>query len=192
MPSPGPNTKTFVCPWWFIRSFDNPLRRIFHNPVPILADIVRPGDHCLDVGCGYGYFAIPLARLVGEKGRVTAVDIQPEMLEGLRRRLEKSGVEARVTVQLSGTSGLHLNEMFDFTLAFWMVHEVPDRAQLLREIADHLKPDGRFLLVEPIGHVRRTMFDETLGMAEKVGLAKIREVRVALSRAVVLGREPRN
>ncbi len=188
MVNPQQNIKTFVCPWWFIRSFDNPLRRIFHNPVSILADIIRPGDHCLDVGCGYGYFAIPLAQIVGEKGRVTAVDIQPEMLEGLRRRLEKSEVEGRVTLQLSGTSGLHLNEMFDFALAFWMVHEVPDRGQILREIANHLKPSGKFLLVEPIGHVRRKMFDETVNLAERSGLVRVQDVRVALSRAVVLGR----
>ncbi len=54
-----------VCPWWLCPTFDNPLRRLIHNPDRILAGLVRPGEIALDLGCGMGYFSIPLARLVG-------------------------------------------------------------------------------------------------------------------------------
>ena len=78
--------KSHVCPWWLIRTFDNFVRRFLQKPERILQDIVRPGDACLDVGCGIGYFTIPMAGMVGPSGSVTAVDLQPEMLAGVRRR----------------------------------------------------------------------------------------------------------
>jgi hypothetical protein len=53
-PDQSPDTPdTFVCPWWLIQGLDNPLRRLFHKPDRILSAFVRPGDRCLDIGCGY-------------------------------------------------------------------------------------------------------------------------------------------
>src|SRR5579883_2360045 len=59
------------------------------------ADVVQqlglqPGMHVADIGAGTGYFAIPMARAVSPGGRVFAVDVQPEMLDLLRARLEPS------------------------------------------------------------------------------------------------------
>ena len=75
-----------VCPWWLCPTFDNPLRRLIHNPDRILAGLVQPGETALDIGCGIGYFAIPLARLVGPEGSVICVDLQEQMVAGVRRR----------------------------------------------------------------------------------------------------------
>jgi len=177
---------TRVCPWWLIRTFDNQLRRLFQKPEAILHGLVRPGDVCLDLGCGYGYFTIPMARLVGSSGEVTAADVQPEMLAGVKRRALKSGVLNQIQLLAVDASGIHCEKVFDFALAFWMVHEVPDQHVTLGQISSSLKPGGRFLLVEPRGHVSATAFSRTRGIAEKVGFSKEAEPRISFSRAILL------
>ncbi|NJD17795.1 MAG: methyltransferase domain-containing protein, partial [Gemmatimonadetes bacterium] len=90
----GPHT----CPWWFAYTFDNPLRRLVHEPTAILGRFVRPGDRVVDVGCGLGFFTLALARLVGSEGRVVAVDVQEEMLQRTHRRAERLGLADRIAL----------------------------------------------------------------------------------------------
>ena len=99
-----------VCPWWLCPTFDNPLRRLIHNPDRILAGLVRAGETALDIGCGMGYFSIPLARLVGPGGKVICVDLQEQMLAGVRRRAERSGVADRIRLHRAGPNGLGMDE----------------------------------------------------------------------------------
>jgi ubiquinone/menaquinone biosynthesis C-methylase UbiE len=179
-------SKTHVCPWWLIHTFDNPLRRLVQKPERILQDIVHPGDVCLDLGCGIGYFTIPMAGIVGPSGTVTAADLQPEMLAGVKRRAEKSGLSSRIRLHQADASGLHFEAASDFALAFWMVHEVPDQGSLLQQIRAALKPGGRFLLVEPKVHVRPAAFVRTVSLAEKTGLTKVKPLNVFFSRAVLM------
>jgi len=169
-----------------IRTFDNPLRRLVQKPEKILRQIVRPGDACLDLGCGYGYFTLPMARIVGPSGGVAAADVQPEMLAGVRRRAEKSGLLPRIRLHQVDSSGLPFKQEFDSVLAFWMIHEVPDQESMLGQIHGSLKPGGRFLLVEPRGHVTKEAFYRTVGLAERAGFTTLREPRISFSRAVLM------
>lgn len=185
-PSNAAATGSRVCPWWLIHTFDNPVRRLVQNPARILQDVVRPGDVCLDLGCGFGYFTIPMARLVGPSGIVTAADLQPEMLAGVRRRAERSGLLSQIRLHKVDSSGLRLERTYDFALAFWMVHEVPDQESVLQQIRVALKPGGQLMLVEPKGHVRQAAFDRTVRIAEESGLTKVHDLHVFFSRAVLL------
>jgi len=178
--------QTFVCPWWLIYSFDNPLRRLVQKPERILHELVRPGSRCLDVGCGFGYFTIPLAKLAGPSGSVTAVDLQEKMLAGLRRRAERDQLLSRIRVHRADTSGLHVDGVFDFALAFWMLHEVPDQEAMLAEICGALKPGGKLLLAEPKVHVNAFSFHRTVACAETVGFKRDREPRISFSRSLVM------
>ncbi len=54
---------------------------------------IRPGDVVADVGAGSGYFSFRLAKAVGEKGKVLAVDIQPEMLDLIRERAKARKID---------------------------------------------------------------------------------------------------
>jgi ubiquinone/menaquinone biosynthesis C-methylase UbiE len=174
-----------VCPWWCCFTFDNFLRKLFHNSEEILRPYVVEGNTILDIGPGMGYFSIPLARMVGEKGKVIAADVQPEMLEALRRRARKAGVEQQVITHLCKANSLGLNMQFDFVLAFWMVHEVPNHLAFFEEIKSLLKLSGKFLLGEPILHVNQAMFEKTVKTAESVGLVLKEKPKISLSRSAL-------
>lgn len=175
-----------VCPWWLAYTFDNPLRKFFHRPEKILGAYVRGGMTVLDVGCGMGYFSIGMARIVGNRGRVISVDIQGKMLAKLRRRAEREEVSEVVDARLSSQSGIGVEEKVDFALAFWMVHEVPDKERLFSELCSTLKPGGLLLIVEPVFHVSSGDFRAELEVAKSKGFCVERSPRIAFSRTALL------
>jgi 2-polyprenyl-3-methyl-5-hydroxy-6-metoxy-1,4-benzoquinol methylase len=161
------------------------LRKIFHNPEKMLQPYVAEGNTVLDIGPGMGYFSIPLARMVGEEGKVIAVDIQPEILKVLLKRAKKAGVEHQMIPHLCKNDSLGLVTRVDFILAFWMVHEVPDQFAFFKEIKSLLKPSGKFLLSEPILHVNRAMFEETIKKAESMDFVLKERPKISLSRSAL-------
>src|SRR5579875_1889856 len=73
---------------------EDPSRPKWLPPAEILTAIaVRSGEVVADVGAGTGYFAVPMAQVVGTGGTVYAVDAQPEMLEWIRKKIEAAGLE---------------------------------------------------------------------------------------------------
>jgi len=177
-----------VCPWWGGYFIDNPLRRWLHNPERILSPYVRLGMVALDFGCGMGLFSMAMAELVGQQGQVIAADLQPQMLDVLRRRAERAGVVGRIRTHRCQPDLIGLDEPLDFALAFYSVHEVPDARRLLAEIYGCLRPDGKFLVVEPIGHVTAGAFADMMELAAQAGFQEQARPRVRLSRAVLLGK----
>jgi 2-polyprenyl-3-methyl-5-hydroxy-6-metoxy-1,4-benzoquinol methylase len=177
--------KSAVCPWWLLPTFDNPLRRLIQNPYRILGEWVRPGHTVVDLGCGMGYFSIPMARMASPGGQVICIDVQQQMLDGLRRRAEKAGVLDTITMHRCEPGRLGIPEPADFVLAFWMLHEVPDQAAFLAEVQAHLKPTGRFLLVEPVGHVGGKAFQRSVELAELAGLVIVDQRAVVASRSAL-------
>jgi SAM-dependent methyltransferase len=162
-----------VCPWWLGYVLISPLRRFFERPEKILAPLVSEGMLVLEPGCGMGYFTLDLARMVGPKGRVVAVDLQEKMLAGLRRRAARAGLLDRIDARLAGPDRLGVADLtgrVDVAFALHVVHEVPDPAGLFAEIAAALKPGGRLLFVEPPGHVSEEAFAALLALAEQAGL----------------------
>jgi ubiquinone/menaquinone biosynthesis C-methylase UbiE len=173
------------CPWWLAYFFDNPLRRLFHKPEQMFADYVKPGMTVLDLGCGMGYFSIALAKMVGEKGRVISVDIQPQMLAIMEKRARKAGVFDRIRPVLSDEMGLRVRANVDFALAAWMVHEVKGLENFLRQVRDTLKTGGIFYVIEPSRHVSLKKFSEEISEIERAGFEKTASPRVYLSNAAV-------
>ena len=176
----------FVCPWWLCFTFDNPLRKLLHNPEAILGPYIHPGNNVVDVGAGMGYFSIPMARLVGPAGHVTAIDIQTEMLSALARKAQRRGVSERITAHLARPGSLDHLSKADFVLAFWMVHEVPNQPRFLTQIYNLLKPDGLFLLVEPMLHVPKKSFLQTLETAEDIGFLIKKNPKIRMSHGALL------
>lgn len=179
-----------VCPWWLAYTFDNPLRPLVHRPGPLFAPYVTAGMTVADIGCGLGYFAIGLARLVGARGRVLAIDLQAKMLEKTGRRALRHGVGEIIHPSQCRTDDLGLAGPLDFALAFWVVHEIPDRAGFFGQIHGALKPQGVLFIAEPKLHVSAEEYRRELALAGRAGFAGEEEVAVKLSRAAVLRKPP--
>ena len=176
-----------VCPPSVVRWLNSPLRKLIQNPKKIMGEYVSPGDTVIDLGCGGGYFAVGLAKLVGDTGRVIAMDLQQEMLDITRGFAAKNGVLDRITLHQCQADDIALNdEKVDFALAFYMVHEVPDRKRFLIQVADLLKPTAHFMVIEPAHHVTASQFDQIVNEANSVGLQLIKPIRLAFSRGMLL------
>jgi ubiquinone/menaquinone biosynthesis C-methylase UbiE len=182
------NEPVRVCPWQHAWTLDNWLRKRLQNPDKIVGGYIEKGQTVLDLGCGPGMFSLDMARMVGEEGKVISVDIQEEMLQILRQKSEDAGLDNRIILHKSRPDGIGVREKVDFALAFYMVHEVTDKVGFLREVASLLKPNGRFLIVEPRHHVSKSSFEEIVEVAESTGLRLISRHKVLFSRAVLLRR----
>jgi ubiquinone/menaquinone biosynthesis C-methylase UbiE len=183
------HTTPYVCPAEFSGSLDNKIRRRLHDPRKILEPHIYKGMSVIDLGCGPGYFALTLADMVGETGRVIAVDLQQGMLEKVREKAAKSESGKRITLHKCEANRLDLTEKVDFILAFWMVHEVPDHQRLFVELKTLLNQGGKILIAEPRWHVTGRAFKTMLSITEKEGFVITAEPKVWFSRSVVLTHE---
>jgi ubiquinone/menaquinone biosynthesis C-methylase UbiE len=180
-----------VCPAWLGYFLASPVRKLIHPPHTILTPHVKEGMTVLDIGCGMGFFSIPLAQMVGATGKVICVDMQEKMLKGLQKRAQKAGVSARIETRLcyQHTMGFQdLAEKVDFALAFALVHEVPDPNRFFAELFATIVPSGSVLLAEPKGHVSEEEFTSTLSMAKQQGFTMVKTLQVFRSRSVLLKR----
>ena len=161
-----------VCPYWAGYLLINPLRKLFENPNKILGPFVQEGMIVLEPGCGMGYFTLPLAQMVGPKGRIVALDIQPKMLLALKRRAQRAGLLDIIDTRHIGDDGLGvkgLSGRVDFAVALHVVHEVPNQTSFFTEVWQALKQGSKFLFIEPKGHVSQDQFAESVATAKNVG-----------------------
>jgi len=180
-----------VCPWWIGYFLASPLRRFRQDPHAILAPLVGEGMVVLEPGPGMGFFTIELARLVGPRGRVIAMDVQPKMLSALRRRARRRGLEARIETRPVAGAGMPVDDLpgaADFALAFAVVHEVPDAARFFADMAGALRGGARLLLAEPDPRVSAAAFEDTLAAATRAGFRVERRPAIRSARAALLVR----
>ena len=109
---------------------------------------VEAGSTVADIGAGSGYYTVRLARLVGAKGRVYANDLQPGMLDLMRRRLEREKVTNVELVLGTDTDPKLPPGSIDMALMVDVYHEFSRPQAMLRQIREALKPNGRLVLLE--------------------------------------------
>jgi len=109
---------------------------------------LRPGAIACDIGVGPGYFALRLARAVGPRGRVYAIDVEPRMIAVLRERLRGAGLgNVRPILARGGKPALPPRRC-DVILVVNTFHHFPDGPATLRALARRLAPGGRIVNVD--------------------------------------------
>lgn len=109
---------------------------------------IQPGWTICDLGCGNGYHSLTMSGLVGEKGRILAVDIQQPMLDMLSARAKGRGI-ANIQTILGAYHDPHLPDAScDLILLVDVYHEFSHPEQQLKAMHQALKPDGQVALVE--------------------------------------------
>jgi len=109
---------------------------------------LKPGMVIADIGAGVGYYSIRMARKVGPEGKVYAVDIQPEMLALLRKRLEQRKINnVEMVLGTETDPKLPLNTI-DLAIMVDVYHELAQPQRMLRKLRQILKDDGRLVLLE--------------------------------------------
>ena len=166
-------------------------RRAWQDPsVIVSAAGVKQGSSVADLGCGPGFFTIPLAEAVGERGVVFAVDSSETMLSHLRRNLRAAGpgVAARVKVVRADVSRTTLEGgAADVVLFANVMHDLDDVPSFLREVRRVMKKGGAAVDVDwrkvdngfgpPVGI--RLSESESRGHLRRAGFSDIKAFEVS-------------
>ena len=109
---------------------------------------IKPGMTVCDMGCGNGFYALQMAKMVGPRGQVLGVDIQPEMLKFLRDRMEQKNIN-NVTPILGSLHDPRLpKNQVDLVLLVDVYHEFSHPEPMLKAIRESLSPTGVVALLE--------------------------------------------
>jgi predicted methyltransferase len=147
-------TSAFIFFWLAMvaaQEIANEPRRESWQRVPDLfsAAGVHPGAMIADVGAGEGFLTVRLSPLVGQGGRVYAVDSDPEVIAGLRKRVADAGMK-NVEVIVSAVDDPRLPAgALDGAIILNAYHEMVKGVVILRHIHDSLKPGATLAICEP-------------------------------------------
>jgi len=124
----------------------------FLNPNVILNQVeIKQGMQVGDLGCGTGYISLALAKAVGEKGKVYAVDIQKSVLDQVKKEAQAENIDNLVTVwsdlEVIGAAKIQ-NNIFDRVFLANILFQVEDKKAVFAEAKRMLKPDGNLILVD--------------------------------------------
>ena len=116
---------------------------------PFTLGPIHPGDDVLDIGCGAGVDSIFAAMMAGPSGKVTGIDLVPEMLERAKENARLAAYEYHFQ-EGSAEDLLFYDNTFDVVISNGVFNLVVDKVKALGEVYRVLKPGGRFLLADQI------------------------------------------
>jgi ubiquinone/menaquinone biosynthesis C-methylase UbiE len=142
----------FPAPAFIGRLLDSGYRRRIQPPAQLIERSgIKKGMQVLDLGCGSGAFTTFLARAVGQKGKVYALDIQADMLKQLKRKLSKPENKDIRSIKLIEGNAYELpfeDGSLDLVNMVTVLQEIPDRNRALQEVKRVLKQGGLLAVTE--------------------------------------------
>ncbi len=133
----------------YIALLEDPKRDEWQKPDAVIQALsLREGQVVADIGAGSGYFTLRLARAVGQKGRVFAVDVDEGMLDYLHQRLDKEKIQNVQAMHVPPHDPLLIDGSLDLAFVCNTYHHLEDRDVYLRKLRKALKPGGRLVIVD--------------------------------------------
>ncbi|MBL7064701.1 MAG: methyltransferase domain-containing protein [Anaerolineae bacterium] len=158
------------CPASLAGLVNNPVRRRYMRPVLDQVGI-RTGERVLELGPGPGAFTLDAARRVGLEGQIIAVDIQPEMIAQVERRVQEAGL-TNVETHVASAYDLPLEDgSVDRAFLVTVLPEIPDQAQALSELYRVIKPGGVLSITEEFFDPDYPFACETIRRVETAGFS---------------------
>jgi ubiquinone/menaquinone biosynthesis C-methylase UbiE len=123
---------------------DNFIRRFISPPKKKISKFIRTGCVAADIGCGPGYFTIPMAEMTGPSGRVYAVDSDPKSIHAVKAKSELRGLEKILEATVTSAADMKCipDTSIDFVFANAVLCCMADHSGAVAEIKRILKPDG--------------------------------------------------
>jgi arsenite methyltransferase len=133
----------------YIAMLEDPQRDSYQKPHEVLRALdLKEGEVVADVGAGSGYFSFRFCHHVGETGRVYAVDVNPDMIVHINRKIRDLGVKNLITILATPDDPLLLDSSVDrfFICDTW--HHIENQAQYLKVLKRMLKPGGQIIMID--------------------------------------------
>jgi ubiquinone/menaquinone biosynthesis C-methylase UbiE len=132
-----------------IARLDRPARKRDEPPEVLIAALgLQPGQLVADLGAGTGYYTFELARAVGPRGTVLAVEIEDAMLAALRKRAAELNATNVGLVRGRPNDPRLPPGKLDVVLMVHVYHELEFPYEVMQAVVRSLKPDGRVAIVE--------------------------------------------
>lgn len=131
---------------------------------------VAEGQNVLDFACGPGYYTIPTAKIVGERGKVYALDIHPLAIKSVEKKVKKARL-TNVTTILSGRDTGLPDESVDIILLYDAFHLIQDKQALFKELYRIAKPEG----ILSIGASHHIKIDDVIGTFRNSSLFSLKK-----------------
>lgn len=133
----------------YIASLEDPERDAYQKPHEVvMALALKEGERIADIGAGSGYFSLRFAQHVGAAGRVFAVDISPDMIVHLNKRVRDAGVDNVRTILALPDDPLLPKASVDRVFICDTWHHIADHPRYLGVLKTILKPGGQVVIID--------------------------------------------
>jgi ubiquinone/menaquinone biosynthesis C-methylase UbiE len=162
-----------ICPYEISFTLMNPFRRFILSPSELVKRLKLKGDFCvLELGPGPGYFSSEIAKHL-MKGHLLLVDIQKEMLEKNKKRLQKQSIANAASIHGDGCSLPIGSGTCDVAFLVAVLGEVPQPRLCIREMGRVLRNDGLLSITEQPGDPDHLSINTVCNLAESEGFTVI-------------------
>ena len=133
----------------YIGALEDPQRDAYQKPHEVLSALrLKPGETIADIGAGSGYFTFRLSHFVGEKGKIYAVDVSPDMILYINRRIRDLKVNNVISILADPDDPLLPDRSVNrfFFSESW--HHIENQTKYLSLMKRMLKPGGEIVMID--------------------------------------------